>query len=75
GRPAAPDDPVLESLAAGWAVRDMIRYLAGATPSTWSASVDLDVDLDPQRRSWSRHPHCGCAWDALAPTDRAVSGE
>src|SRR4051794_37163876 len=57
GRTTAPDDPVLETLAASWAVRDVLRYLAGATPSTWSASIELDVDGDPHRRVWSRHPH------------------
>jgi hypothetical protein len=65
GRTATPDDPTLESLAVTWAVRDVLRYLAGGTPSTWSATVDLDVELDPRRHPWSRHPHCGCAWDAL----------
>jgi len=68
GRTAAPDDPVLEALAVTWAVRDALRYLAGGTPSTWSATVALDVELDPHRESWSRHPHCGCAWDALTIT-------
>jgi bacteriocin biosynthesis cyclodehydratase domain-containing protein len=71
GRTAAPDDPVLEALAVTWAVRDALRYLAGGTPSTWSATVDLDVELDPRRHSWSRHPHCGCAWDALATSQAA----
>ncbi|GAA4692662.1 hypothetical protein [Nocardioides conyzicola] len=76
GRTAAPDDLALEALAVTWAVRDALRYLAGAEPSTWSATVDLDLELDPARRTWSRHPHCGCAWDALlAPTDRVVSAE
>jgi len=65
GRTAAPDDPALEALAVTWAVRDALRYLAGGTPSTWSATIDLDVELDPRRHSWARHPHCGCAWDAL----------
>jgi len=65
GRTAAPDDPALEALAVTWAVRDALRYLGGVDPSTWSATVDLDVELDPRRQEWSRHPHCGCAWDAL----------
>jgi hypothetical protein len=73
GRTTAPDEPSLEALAVAWAVRDALRYLAGACPSTWSATVDLDLELDPRRREWARHPHCGCAWDALGPTDRAVS--
>jgi hypothetical protein len=75
GRPAAPDEPSLEALAVAWAVRDALRYLGGACPSTWSATVDLDLELDPRRREWARHPHCGCAWDAIDATDRAVSGE
>ncbi|WP_155993267.1 hypothetical protein [Nocardioides sp. URHA0020] len=66
GRTAAPDDPALEALAITWAVRDALRYVAGSTPSTWSATVDLDVELEPRRQAWTRHPHCGCAWDALA---------
>jgi hypothetical protein len=65
GRTTAPDDPVLEALAVTWAARDALRYLAGDTPSTWSATIDLDIVLDPCRRPWTRHPHCGCAWDAL----------
>ena len=65
GRTAAPDDPVLEALAVTWAVRDALHYLAGGTPSTWSATVAVYVELDPHRQTWSRHPHCGCAWDAL----------
>ena len=68
GRAAAPDDPALEALAVTWAVRDALRYLAGADPSTWSATVDLDLELDPLRQAWTRHPHCGCAWDALTIT-------
>ena len=75
GRTAAPEEPALEALAVAWAVRDALRYLAGACPSTWSATVDLDLELEPRRREWARHPHCGCAWDALNPTDRAVSAE
>ena len=68
GRTAAPDDLALEALAVTWAVRDALRYLAGADPSTWSATVDLDLELDPLRQAWTRHPHCGCAWDALTIT-------
>jgi len=66
GRTSDPDEPVLEALAVTWAVRDALRYLDGADPSTWSATIDLDVELDPRRQVWSRHPHCGCAWDALS---------
>lgn len=59
-------DPVLNALVTAWAVRDVVAYVDGAQPSTWSATVDLGPDLEPRRRAWTRHPHCGCSWD-LAP--------
>ncbi|MGY2702539.1 hypothetical protein ACVW2K_002123 [Nocardioides sp. HB32] len=62
GLPAAPDDPALATLAAAWAVRDVLTHLDGGRPSTWSATVELGSDLRPRRRTWSRHPHCGCSW-------------
>jgi hypothetical protein len=55
-------DPVLESLATAWAVRDLLTYAAGGCPSTWSATVTLGPDLEPRRTRWARHPHCGCSW-------------
>lgn len=63
--PAAPVDPVVVALACAWAAREIATYVAGGRPATWSASVDLDVEV-PQVRPWERHPWCGCAWD-LAP--------
>jgi hypothetical protein len=62
GRPAAPADPVLVTLAAAWAVRDLLTFLAGGEPATWSATVEIGATLPPRRRAWSRHPHCGCSW-------------
>lgn len=62
GLPAAPDDPALAAVAVAWAVRDVLTHLAGGRPSTWSATVEIGPDLRPQRREWSRHPHCGCSW-------------
>jgi len=76
GRTADPEEPVLEALAVTWAVRDALRFLAGAAPSTWSATIELDVERDPQRREWARHPHCGCSWaHPHEATDRPVSAE
>jgi len=62
GRPAAPDDPALAAVAVSWAVRDVLTFLGGGEPSTWSATVELGADLRPRRRAWRRHAHCGCAW-------------
>jgi hypothetical protein len=62
GLSAAPEDPALASLAAAWAVRDLLTHLDGERPSTWSATVEVGPDLRPHRQVWSRHPHCGCSW-------------
>ncbi|GAW49564.1 MULTISPECIES: hypothetical protein [unclassified Nocardioides] len=68
GLGAGPRDPALAAIATAWAVRDVLAYVDGDQPSTWSATVGLGPDLEPARRAWARHPHCGCAWDL------AVSG-
>jgi hypothetical protein len=53
-------------LALAWAVRDLVRWVRGTPPVTWSATVELD-DAGPTVRAWGRHPRCGCAWgDVLA---------
>jgi hypothetical protein len=62
GRPAAPEDPTLATLAAAWAVHDLLTFLGGGEPATWSATVELGPALPPRRRTWERHPHCGCSW-------------
>jgi len=65
GTDGAPVDPTLEVLALAWAVRDLARYAEGDRPATWSATVEVDHTSAAVRREWERHPHCGCAWDAL----------
>lgn len=60
-----PLDPVLDRLVLAWAVRDLTRYLEGDRPSTWSTTVDLSPADAPEVVSRLRHPHCGCAWDAM----------
>ena len=50
------------SLATAWAVSDLVTYLDGHLPTTWSASVSLAAGCEPRYTSWTRHPHCGCAW-------------
>ncbi|GAB2444458.1 hypothetical protein GCM10027062_25310 [Nocardioides hungaricus] len=62
GLPAAPADPALATMAAAWTVRDLLTFLDGGEPATWSATVELGPALPPRRRAWERHPHCGCSW-------------
>jgi hypothetical protein len=65
GVPGPPRDSALTHLAVGWAVRDLLRFLEGDTPSTWSTTYDLGPLQAPVPHPWPRHPHCGCSWDTL----------
>lgn len=63
-RPGLPHrDPALLALALAWAVRDLLRFVEGDEPSTWSTTVELGPLAVPAPRAWTRHPHCGCSWD------------
>jgi len=62
-RGPSPRDPALLALAVALAVRDMVSFVDGDEPATWSASLTVGADLDLARRAWRRHPHCGCSWD------------
>ena len=55
-------DPSLLAIATAWAVRDVVRRLDGEVPALRAADVTLTDDLTVRRRTWLRHPHCGCAW-------------
>jgi hypothetical protein len=62
-----PPDPVLLQLAAAWAVRDLVSYVEGDVPATWSSTVPVDPALTLVRQHWLRHAGCGCHWgDELA---------
>jgi hypothetical protein len=62
-----PADPVLLQLASAWAVRDLVSYVEGDVPATWSSTVAVDPGLTLARQHWLRHPACGCSWgDELA---------
>lgn len=60
-----PVDPLLEQLVLAWAVRDLLRYVEGDEPSTWSTTVDVGPGGAPGVTRWGRHPECGCSWDTL----------
>lgn len=58
-----PVDPALAAVAAGWAARDLVTYVDGGRPTTWSATVVLSPDLTTvASHRWPRHPECGCTW-------------
>ncbi len=59
-----PPDPALDGLAVAWAARDVARWAEGDEPSTFSAVVTLDAHCAPHPVHWTRHLHCGCAWDS-----------
>lgn len=65
GERPPPVDPVLDQLVLAWAVRDLLRYVEGDEPSTWSTTVVVDPGGAPEVTRWGRHPDCGCAWDTL----------
>jgi hypothetical protein len=58
----APCDPLLAHAGLALAVRDLTSYADGDRPATWSTTLTLTADLSLPRRSWKRHPHCGCSW-------------
>ncbi|MFL6004249.1 MAG: TOMM precursor leader peptide-binding protein [Nocardioides sp.] len=62
-----PADPLLVQLATAWAVRDLVSYVEGDRPATWSSTIAVDQGLALDRQRWLRHPGCGCSWgDELA---------
>jgi hypothetical protein len=61
----AVTDPLLYPVALGLAARDVRAFLRNERPATWSATIRVDGDAC-ERTPWLRHPHCGCAWDALS---------
>jgi len=60
-----PCDPALMTMALAWAARDLVSFVEGGAPSTWSATVTIEPDLSLPKRVWHRHPHCGCCWGDL----------
>lgn len=65
--PAVPD-PSLRSVALSLAVRDVVSFVEGEVPGTWSSTIKVTRELDLLPTRWLRHSACGCAWDALGAT-------
>jgi bacteriocin biosynthesis cyclodehydratase domain-containing protein len=64
--PPEPVDPLLATLATAWAVRDLASWVEGVAPSLLSSTLVLDPALaEVEVRTWTRHPGCGCSWQAV----------
>lgn len=60
---AEPVDTALATLAVAWAVRDLVSFVDGERPSTWSTTMHLSATLSSLTQAeWRRHPACGCGW-------------
>ena len=58
-------DPVERIAALALAAQEAVAFVDGDAPAVWSATLSLGAGV-PELVSWRRHPHCGCAWDAVA---------
>lgn len=63
-----PLDPLVVSVATALAATDVVRFLEGDRPLTWSATLTLPGDHGLEATPWPRHPRCGCAWTGAAVT-------
>lgn len=62
-------DATLRAIALSVAARDLVTFVEGDAPATWSATITLGRPLDLTPHRWLRHPACGCAWgDLLSET-------
>ncbi|HEY1135592.1 MAG TPA: hypothetical protein VGE77_13540 [Nocardioides sp.] len=59
---ADPVDPVGLALGIAATAREVLLHVDGDVPTTWSATLDLVPDGTEVRRTWARHPWCGCSW-------------
>jgi hypothetical protein len=68
-RPVAdpPHELALASLAAAQVAMQALSFLAGKCPATVGATLETSLrDGITRRRSWVRHPECGCRWAEVA---------
>jgi hypothetical protein len=58
-------DSTLATIVAGYAASQALSYLDGTIPNppTMNGSLEITLpDWQVRRRSWPRHPACGCWW-------------
>jgi hypothetical protein len=59
-----PCDTALAAIVAGYATWQVLAHLGGAgVPPTVNGALEITPpDWQVRRRSWLRHPSCGCSW-------------
>lgn len=57
-----PEDPALVTMAVAWAVREIVAWADGITPTTWGTTIVLPTTGMPRERRFLRQPECGCSW-------------
>lgn len=67
--PGAPRDGLPEpihhdllEMALLWASRDLLNWIDGERPRTWSTTITFDPALEMRRTPWPQHAACGCGW-------------
>ena len=75
--PAEPAcDAALAGLVAGLATAQVLAHLDGFTPAAVDGTIEVSLPAGmPRRRSWVRHPACGCGWAAGLPDASQWDGE
>lgn len=60
--PEEPEETTIALACAALAAAQVLTHFAGGIPQTVGSTLELSLpDLLPSRRTWSRHPACGCA--------------
>lgn len=56
-------DGALAAVVAGLAAAQVLAHLDGFVPAAVDGTIEVTLPSGlPRRRSWSRHPRCGCGW-------------
>ena len=56
-----PGRTALAIVAIALGVVDLVAYIEGDRPISWSTTIDVGR-ADLPRTLWKRHPLCGCTW-------------
>jgi hypothetical protein len=60
-------DAALAAVVAGLAATQVLAHLDGFVPAAVDGTMEVTLPSGlPRRRSWTRHPGCGCGWAAGA---------